>query len=267
MKKNKILASLHLFILLALISWSYYSNSGVINNKTVGSVSKSLNNLFTPAGYAFAIWGVIYLGLIALGIYMIVRAFKGDGKDKFIEKAAPPLILAHIGNATWLWFWLNEQTGISVIVMLFILNMLITTVVRLNMQRWDAPLKFIAFVWWPIDLYFGWISVATIANFSAYLKKLNWTGGLSETTWTIIMISIATLLALYITFSRNMREYAAVFIWAFIAISVRHSDQIASITWTAMICASVLGIATVYHAYKNRATLPFIRKSSPQKVE
>jgi len=267
MKKNKVLASLHMLVLLALIFWNYYSNTGAINNKTVGSVSDNLKNLFTPAGYAFAIWGVIYIGLIALGIYMLVRAFRGEGNDKFISKVAPTLILAHIGNATWLWFWLNEETGTSVIVMFFILIMLTLTVLRLNMQRWDAPLKFMALVWWPIDLYFGWISVATIANISAYLKKLNWTGGLSEITWTVIIIFIATLLALFMIYARNMREYAAVFIWALIAIAVRHADQIPAITWSALIGSVIIGIASGIHAYKNRATLPMMRKSTPQEEQ
>ncbi len=267
MTKNKILASIHLIVLLGLIYWNYYSNSGAINNNTVGSVSDNLDNLFTPAGYAFAIWGVIYLGLIVLGIYMVVRAFSAKGNNEFISKAAPTLILTHIGNAVWLWFWLNEQIGASVIVMLFILLMLILTVLRLNMQRWDAPTKFIALVWWPIDIYFGWISVATIANISAYLAKLNWTGGISEITWTVIMISVATLLAFIMIFTRNMREYAGVFIWAFIAIAMRHSDQIPLIYWSAMIGVSILGVASGYHAYKNRATLPFLRKDSPSESE
>ncbi|WP_107037195.1 TspO/MBR family protein [Brumimicrobium mesophilum] len=264
MRRDKILAVLHMMVLLALIFWNYVSNSGMINNKTVGSVSENLRNLFTPAGYAFSIWGIIYLGLIALGIYMLVLAFKSEVKDKTISKALPTLILAHLGNALWLWFWLTEQTGISVIVMVFILLMLTLTALKLNMERWDASTKYIALVWWPIDLYFGWISVATVANISAYLSKLNWNGGLSEVTWTIIMISITSLLGLFMIFNRNMREYAAVFIWAFIAIAVRHSSEIPSITWTAIIGAAVLLIASGIHAQKNRSTLPFIRKSSPQ---
>lgn len=267
MKKYKILASLHLLVLLALVFWNYYSNTGAINNKTVGSVSDNLDNLFTPAGYAFAIWGIIYLGLLVLGIYMVVCAFKSDNNNEFIAKAAPTLILAHLGNAVWLWFWLNEEAGISVIVMLFILGMLTLTVLRLNMQRWDAPLKFIALVWWPIGLYFGWISVATIANISSYLGKLNWTGGISEIAWTIIMIFIATLLALFMIFNRNMREYGAVFMWAFVAIAVRHSDQIPSLTWSALIGTSVIAIASGIHAYKHQATLPLIRKKPAQIVQ
>lgn len=265
MKKPRILASLHLIVLVALIFWNYYANSGVINNNTVGSVSNRLNNLFTPAGYAFAIWGLIYLGLLALALYMLISAFRGD-PSRFISEAAPPLIFAHLSNALWLWLWLNENIGASVFAILFILISLIATVVRLNMERWDAPLKFIALVWWPIDLYFGWISVATIANISAYLTSINWTGGLSEVTWTLIMIVVATALALFMIFSRNMREYAAVFIWALIAIALRHSGEIETISNSAWAAVILLGIASGVHAFRNKETLPLIRKSPPEKI-
>ena len=264
--KNKILASLHLIVLLAVIYWNYYSNTGAINDKTIGSISNNINDLFTPAGYAFAIWGIIFLGLIALSVYMLVRSFKDDSANKFIEQAAPTLILAHLGNAVWLWFWLNEQTGISVIIMFFILSMLISTVVRLKMELWDAPFKFIALVWIPISLFFGWISVATIANIAAYLKKINWNGGLSEITWTIIMIFIATLLAVVMIMIRNMREYSAVFIWAFIAIAVRHFNEIDSIAYSAIIGSVIIGLVSGIHAYKNRKTLPFLRKTEAEEV-
>ncbi len=266
MKKNQILASLHFVVLLALIFWNYYANSGVFDNNTVGSVSRSYSNLFTPAAYAFAIWGLIYLGLLALAIYMLICAFK-DGGNNFISRAAPSLISAHLGNALWLWFWLHENIGASVLLMLFILLALLLAVLRLNMERWDAPLKFIALVWWPIDLYFGWISVATIANISAYLSSIHWTGGLSEVTWTISMIALATALALFMIISRNMREYAAVFIWALVAIAIRHADKVESISNSAWTAAAILAIASGIHAFRHRKTLPFIRKYPPEKID
>ncbi|MFT6983972.1 MAG: hypothetical protein ACJAUD_002752 [Crocinitomicaceae bacterium] len=260
MKNKKIVAIVHFLVLAVLIFWNYYSNTGVIDGKTVGSVSDKYDNLFTPAGYAFAIWGIIYLGLIVLAFYMLITAFRDDDSGNFILKAAPPLILAHIGNGTWLWFWLHEEVAVSIFVMLFILITLIAAVLRLNMERWDAPTKFMAFVWWPIDLYFGWICVATIANFSAYLGSIGWNGGLSEVTWTIIMISVATALGVFLIVTRCMREVGGVIIWALIAIGVRHTGEIQSIVIAAYIGAAIIGIVSGIHAYKNRATLPFMRK-------
>jgi len=257
---EKTLAIVHFIILSGLIWWNYYTNTGAIDGKTVGSVSNQYHNLFTPAGYAFAIWGIIYLGLIVLAVYMLLSAFSKTSNSSFITKSAPTLILAHLGNATWLWFWLQEQSGITVFIMFFILGSLIATVLRLDMQRWDAPFKFIILVWWPIDLYLGWISVATIANFSAHLGSIGWTGGLSEVTWTILTVSLATILAIFMIFNRNMREFGGVVIWALVAIAVRHWDSIPSLQWSAVIGASTIGLASITHAYQKRSTLPLIRK-------
>ena len=49
-------------------------------------------------------------------------------------------------------------------------------VIRLNMERWDAPFPIIAFVWWPICIYSGWIAVATIANATTVLYDAGWNG-------------------------------------------------------------------------------------------
>lgn len=259
---ERIYSILHLVTLAGLIYWNYYSNTGVVDGKTVGSVSDKYDNLFTPAGYAFAIWGIIYLGLIVLAFYMVYRSFIRSKSAEFVTKAAPTLILAHFSNAAWLWFWLKEETGITVFIMVFTLTMLTWTVIRLDMQRWDAPLKFIAFVWWPVDLYMGWISVATIANFSAHLAGIGWSGGMPEITWTILLITVATALSIFMIFKRNMREFGGVVIWALIGIAVRHWDTIPTLQWTAVIGITIIGISASLHAYKHRATLPFVRKTT-----
>ena len=125
------------------------------------------------------------------------------------------------------------------------------------MERWDAPIGIIAFVWWPICLYSGWIAVATIANISAYLSKLGWEGGfLSESTWTIIMILVATVLNLAMIKTRNMREFAAVGVWALFAIYIRHKETMETIAYTALAGCVILTIAIAVHGYQNRKTNP-----------
>ncbi|MEX1000877.1 MAG: tryptophan-rich sensory protein [Crocinitomicaceae bacterium] len=259
MKRTKLLALIHLIVLIALIAWNYYSNTGIIRGNTVGSVSDQYDNLFTPAGYTFAIWGLIYLALLYLAGYYLYCAFSKKEEDKFILKSAPWLILAHLFNGAWLWFWLHEQTGISVLVIFGILAFLMIAVINLNMERWDAPVKHMAGVWWPIDLYAGWIAVAAIANVAAHLSAVGWISEGSEISWTVGMIVFAALLNLFMIFSRNMREFAAVGVWAFIGIAVRHWGEIPEIQWTATCSAFILFITIGLHAYKNRATLPFIK--------
>lgn len=255
---KKVYALVNSFIILAVIFWNYYSNTGNINGQTIGELSDKYSNLFTPADYAFSIWGLIFLGLIALAAYQLKLAFKGGEHENTILQIGPWLAVANLANAVWLWFWLNEQLALSVLTMLVILLALIIVIIRLNMERWDAPLGVIAFVWWPICLYSGWIAVATIANISAWLVSMGWEGGpLSEIQWTLIMISVAGVLNLFMIYTRNMREFAGVGIWALVAIAVRHWAEIPSIQWTALAWAIILFVAIAYHGYLNRETSPF----------
>jgi hypothetical protein len=253
---KKALSVLNALILAALIFWNYYSNTGAINGETVGSLSDKYSSLFVPADYAFAIWGLIYLGLAASAIYFIYLAYQEDDKTNAVTKAVPPLILANISNGAWLWFWLNEQIFISIIAMMVVLSALISTVIRLNMERWDAPVKFMALIWWPVDLYIGWISVALIANISAYLNYVGFSFWFSQEVWTVVMIAVVVFLNLFMIFNRNMREFAAVGIWALVAIAVRHWMEIPIIGISAVAGALCLAVASGYHANQRKQTLP-----------
>jgi hypothetical protein len=235
MNRTKRLALINLIVLLALINWNYVSNSGIVGGETVGTISRKYDNLFTPASYAFAIWGFIYLSLLFQAIYYIAAAFKTSQDIDYILKSAPWLIISNLGNALWLWCWLHEYLGVSVILMIFIFFSLLIAVVRLNMERWNAPVMYIATVWWPIDVYVGWISIALIANVTVYLKYIGFNGAfLSEEVW----------------------------IWAFVAIGVRHWTLLPLIVWTAFICSALLIIFNLFHAWYHRDTIPLIGKNS-----
>lgn len=253
---KKFYAITNTVVILALVIWNYYTTTTTINGNTVGSLSDDYDNLFTPAGYAFSIWGLIFIGLIAHGIFQVRRAFSA-GEDGFIAQIGPWLLIANLANIAWVWFWLNEVTWLSVILMLVILVSLIVCIVRLDMEMWDAPLYTIIFVWWPIAFYSGWIAVATIANISAYLAKLGWAGGpFSELTWTIIVIVVAVAVNLFMIAARNLREFAFVGAWALAAIAVRHWGSIPALQWTALIGAIILAVAGAAHGFMNRRTAP-----------
>ncbi|HER10097.1 MAG TPA: tryptophan-rich sensory protein [Bacteroides sp.] len=257
---KKIYALTNLLVIVAVIAWNYVANTGLINGNSVGSVSAQLYNLFTPAGYAFSIWGLIYLGLLAHGIFQVKRAFFDKKDDEFILQIGPWLIIANLANAAWIWFWLNEQTGISVFMIILILISLLIIVIRLNMERWDAPAPMIVWTWWPISLYSGWITVATVANITAYLAKIEWQALFSDVKWTMILIMVATIINLLMILFRNMREFAAVGVWAILAIAVRHWGEIPVLQWTALICTILMLLAIFIHAYRNLSTNPFVKR-------
>ena len=257
-KMKRFYALLNLVVAVAVIYWNYFANTGNINGKTVGGMSEDLDNLFTPAGYAFAIWGIIFLGLIINGIYQVKVAF---GKDEVKQQnvlTGPWLILANLANAAWIWFWLNDFTGTSIIIMVVILLALIKITIDLRLENYDASKQVIAFGWWPNTIYLGWISVALIANISAYLSKIGWAETVDEVMYTIIMIIAAMAVNLFMLYTRNMREFCLVGIWSLIAIAVANSDGESSIIVMALVCAGILLVVTVVHGLRNLKTNPFL---------
>ena len=258
MKKTLAITNLLSVILVLLVNG--LSQSQRWNDTTIGEISDSYENLFTPAGYAFAIWGLIFLMLIGYALFQIHRAFFSKKESLFIEQTGWWFTIANILNASWVVAFTYGYVGLSVFIMLGILVSLMQIVRKTNMERWDAPIEIIALVWWPICIYSGWIAVATIANFSAFFASIDLTG--SESTqimWTIAMITIAILLNIFMIKTRNMREFAGVAVWALIAIYIRHKDSIESIAYYALCGAIVLLAMISLHAYTNRKTAPHIK--------
>ena len=232
------------------------AGSGVFGGKSVGDVSEQYDTLFAPAGYAFAIWGLIYLLLIIFVAYQWVTWLKNK-EDAELKQTGIWFGVSNLANGFWIVAWLNEAMGISVLLMLVLLVSLIVLTGRLRLEIWDAPVRIIAFVWWPVVFYLGWIIVASVANIAAWLVSIGWSGGfLTPETWTMIMITVAALIYLFLIKTRNMREAALVGVWALIAIAVRQWEQHTGIAIAAIVASGILFIAVSIHGIKNRETSP-----------
>jgi hypothetical protein len=259
MKKPISLIVLNTLSLLFALVMNSLAGSSVFNGKNVGVVSDKYNTLIAPAGYAFAIWGPIYLLLILFVGYQWYSYYKLKQDDE-IKHTGIWLSLANVANGLWTIAWLNEAMGLSVLLIFVLLVSLIILTLRLRLEIWNAPKRTIFFVWWPIVIYLGWIIVASVSNVAAFLVSIDWQGGfLSENMWTIVMIGVASIIYLWLVFSRNLRESALLGIWAFTAISVRHWNDYFGIAIAALIGAAILFVVVSWHGYKNRRYNPFTR--------
>ena len=236
---------------------NYLSNTGAINNTTIGEVSNNWHSLFTPAGYAFAIWGFIYLLLLFFIFYQGRSLFVKVRDDEFVLRIGWWFLISCVANAGWVFLWIYGYTGLSCIFIFLLLFSLLKIVMNNAMELWDAPISVIFFLWWPFVFYSGWVTVASIANVSSYLIKLGWDGfEMSEEAWTIFMIIVALLINLAVTWTRNMREFALVGAWALIAIAYANVNEVITIVYIASIAAFILIVSSFAHAFKNRATSP-----------
>ncbi len=258
--KFKIMRQLILLILnsttlIFALLMNYLSGTGKFG-ASVADISAMYQTPFTPAGYAFSIWGLIYIMLIAFVIHQWYAAYRlKDNKE--LTQAGLWFSLANLANGMWIYAWTNNMITLSMVIMIVLLISLIMLSLRLHLETWDAPFRIILFVWWPLVIYLGWIVTATVANATVWLVSIGCQGGpMTPSEWTIILIIIATLVYAFLIYYRNMREAAGVGIWALVAIAIRHWNSQVDIAWTALGTAVLLFIYIVWHGYMNRDTSP-----------
>ncbi|SEI92406.1 hypothetical protein SAMN04487995_2571 [Dyadobacter koreensis] len=255
---TKTLQVSNIIALIITIIMNYLSNTGIFNNSTMATVSAQYQNYFTPAGYAFSIWGLIYIGLLAFVIYQSRGLFGSGPAPSVVTKIGWMFVISCVANCLWIIAWLYDYTGLSVFIMAILLSSLTSIVIRTRMELDLITFKKVALEWWPFAMYFGWITVAIIANTAAYLTKIKWDGfGISAITWTIMMISAAALIHLVLIWKRNLREAASVGAWGLAAVAVANWNNVDAVAYTALSATAIILINISVHGYLNRKH-PFI---------
>lgn len=247
---KKLLQILNGIAFVSVVFINYLSNTGLMNNTTIGKISGEYRSLFTPAGYAFSIWGIIYILLLGFAIYQGKSLFKAVKNNDFVEKIGFWFVISCVANSAWVFCWIYEFTGLSCICIFILLVSLLKIVLNNSMQLYKTSFTTKLFVWWPFVIYSGWVTVASIANVATYLIKINWTGfGVSPFTWTVILISVATIINLIVTWKRNMPAFAFVGSWALIAIGVANQEY--NLVVIANAAAGILMVSSLLNIFKN----------------
>lgn len=252
--RNLVILNTLTFILALYVN--FLSSTGAISGESVSDISAKYQTLITPAGYAFAIWGFIYLMLIGFIGFQWYTVFKSK-ENVIVKDSGLWFAVSNIANTMWIIAWVNDWILMSVFFMIVLLISLSKLVIRNRLEIWDAPLHIMLFVWWPITFYFGWIILASVVNISALIISLNLglQAGVTELLALVVLV-VATIIYLTLLAKRNLREAALVGIWGFIAIAVKQMELNESVAYTSIILALILTLVTGRHAWRNRETTP-----------
>lgn len=217
-------------LVITILTWfallmNFLAISLPLNNRTTQQLSDAYPVYFVPAGYVFSIWGIIYIGLIAVAIYYWFSSRHSSARSQVLDRVFPWHAVGLFANGLWIIFWHYEQVALSVLVMTILLLTLLKTytlVRNLKSGPEAADNLFRLTVQAPFSIYLGWISVATIANVTVLLYK--YVGPdliLGGVVWTAILIFIAGLLGILLI--RKYRDflYSLVIIWSVIGIYVK----------------------------------------------
>jgi hypothetical protein len=198
------------------------------------------DTLFIPANYAFAIWGLIYCGLIGFGIYQLRLPERRYGS---VLESRPWLILACLLQTLWVYTFVQQQLLASTLLMVGLLG----AIVRCY-QLAEVGIRTMAgrdrlFLQHPWSLYLAWISVATIVNVSITLKEYGWDGfGLPQSLWTIVMMIVAAILGVVMLRQRRDWLYVVVVAWALLALTVRYIGIFAIASSGLLLVCALLGL-------------------------
>jgi len=210
--KNRFLKLFTLFGLIQMITINSLANILPINGMTTGALSDQLKNLFTPQGATFSIWGLIYLLLCLFTITIITKPI-----DAKIKKLAQLFIVNSLLNSGWIFAWHYQYLFVSLIIM----TSLLINLVQINILIKDEVSNKLVYQL-PFTIYFGWITIAMIANVTAFLVYYQWSGfGISHETWTLIILTIGILISLSQVIYFKKISYVLVIIWAFYGIYVK----------------------------------------------
>ncbi|HNW95306.1 MAG TPA: hypothetical protein PKW57_02220 [Anaerolineaceae bacterium] len=208
---------------LIMVAVNALANILPINGKLTGEISDSRPNLFAPAGETFIIWGVIYLLLLLYTLYQmgLLRAKNEANNTKLLAKVNIFFGISSLANTVWIFLWHYERIVWSNIPMLVILLCLI--IIALMLKKGASTRREKLLVRAPFSVYFGWITVATIANVTTTLVEIGWDGlGLQQSFWTVVILLVGTLIAGLTTILNRDVAYGLVPIWAYLGILYKH---------------------------------------------
>jgi hypothetical protein len=225
---------------------------------STSAISDSLPNYFTPAGYTFLVWNVIFLGVLVYSFYQ----WRGDQAERDVHRRIGWwAVAANIGNGAWPLIWgaggakgtdgfqpgLHLISGFIIVGILFCLAMIFA---RLRDMHTDLGLLDGWFIQAPYSAFFAWINIATIANVTAILVSLGVEAGDAGAYWSVAMLVVATALGSgLILYSRGLVStvaFTGILVWAFIGVAMGNGEQSGIVGITAVIAAVIVVLVTVF---------------------
>ncbi len=197
-----------------MLVFNWLAATGVLGGVETKVISDKNPTMITPAGYAFAIWSLIYAGLIAFSIYQSLP--RNAGKYGTIRTL---FLLSCVLNGAWLYLWAMESLVLCLIVIALLLVVLLA--INSRLRTTDGPGEY-WLVKAPFGIYAGWVTAATLVNLMIVLaSKGSVLATMPAVAASLIFIAAAAGIFVRIIFANHM--YPLAIAWALTAIAVKQS--------------------------------------------
>ncbi|MBQ9001342.1 MAG: tryptophan-rich sensory protein [Eggerthellaceae bacterium] len=223
--------------LVAMMACNFLFEFLELGGVTSSEVSNQVFAWFTPAGYVFSIWSAIYAALV---IWMILESSRAADGRSLTPLEVGLFVVTCALNVGWLVAFHFQQIELALIVMVA----LWASMLVLYMNLRDDPTRN-RFNLIPFSLYFGWLTVAMIANATNLATRMFDAPLLANQVSTVVL-TLAVLVVAFLS-ARNSRDYVfpLVILWATVGIGVRlmNVDMLVS---AAVLALSAVGALAIY---------------------
>jgi hypothetical protein len=239
---------LNLVALITVLIINGLATSGRIAGTDTGELSDAWPSLFTPAGYVFSIWGVIYSLLIVFAVYQLLP---GQRTNPRLERLGLLFVLSSLFNISWIFAWHYQLIALSWLLMLGILGTLILIYQRLEIGTAALRRSEKIALQLPFSVYLGWITVATVANTAIMLLDLGVTGGQLAPLLTVAVIAAAAVIGYLVLRRRADIAFGLVLVWAFTGIAAKQGGAEPLVTAGALVAAIFIALV-IFQSLRKR---------------
>jgi len=204
------------------------------------------NETLRAAGYAFSIWSLIYAGLVA---YAVWQALPRNRDDARLAAIAGPSIVAILGCGLWICASALDLKWASV-------GIIVVSAAALTVGLWrtaprTAAIQERLFVWWPLSLLAGWLTIASAINILTVLTAQGVLEGVAKAA-AFAGVMAVLVVALFVLRTGRLPVYGVPVAWGLVAVWVAERAEKPDVAALAMAAAVLVGAYALLTAFKQR---------------
>lgn len=210
------------------------------------------NTTLRVAGYAFSIWGLLYLGLLA---YAVRQVLPQTGESILINRLGWPSAVTLFGIGFWIIVAAMNLKAASVIIIFASLIALLIPLLAFGgairmLGRFDRDRLLTV---WPLAGLAGWLTVAAPLNLITTATAFNaLPTALSPTGWAIAAVVVTALIAIAVTARLRTLAYPLPVSWGLLGAFVAEQPDNPALAFTALAGAILLLLAGVVLTFRLR---------------
>lgn len=205
----------------------------------------------SAAGYAFGIWGIIFLGQL---VYAVYQALPAQRENPILRRVGWFTAINGLANAVIGGLWAVNSTQGTVVGWLMILVLLASLIaVEAGFATGEPRGGDFWRVRVPFSVNLGWISVATLISTAQVLQNIvGWDGTpVAPQLWAALLVVIAATLGVTMVTLRDNYAYGAVILWGLIGVAAEQANA-PLVGASANVTAGLVALALVATAIVRR---------------